>query len=410
MVQVLDEPYSASAQFGAGLGKSLPNMTQQFLDVYARKKENEALEKRGIDLKGISDPNTRSAIIQESLKRGTAINQGMGTVPDEFKGLLGGKNQQGQDFSSPGQQPQSQGLQGQGDSILSPQQIKQEAARRVQQKAQNRVPTTYEDELANVRAQNDDIVKYQASQQNAAAVADSALLRINPNATDEHRAYIHRKAEQYAQQNLTPAQLEKRLAEDTKRFTNQLNSIKKSLPPKRLLERAKNAALGTGRSAERANESIRLKLKPLLDQGFYDTARNLLSEVGYAPEERESVISNLGEVAKKSVAQLTKPKHFFHTFSGDEPELNPTSPEYDKFKQSISDVLKQDNATNLILLRKAYEDKGVDWRSFKNELDDLMVNKQFTPNEEQEKALDILDQPPLNRLEKVLHNLKLIGR
>jgi hypothetical protein len=90
MVQVLDEPYSAGAQFGAGLGRGLGQIPKQFADAFAMKKENEALEKMGIDLRGISDPKTRETLINRQLSNQAAQQEKQAKAQENLAPLEAG--------------------------------------------------------------------------------------------------------------------------------------------------------------------------------------------------------------------------------------------------------------------------------------------------------------------------------
>ena len=84
--------------------------------------------------------------------------------------------------------------------------------------------------------------------------------------------------------------------------------------------------------------------------------------------------------------------------------------ENEVFAENLGQVLQNDPSANLILLRKAYEDRGVDWNSFKDVIDQMTLNGQFKPDPEQIKAMELLDNPPLDRLDAILHHFKFTGR
>jgi hypothetical protein len=152
----------------------------------------------------------------------------------------------------------------------------------------------------------------------------------------------------------------------------------------------------------------------LLNEGLYDTARNLLSELGYHPEERESIIASLGEGPKKALAEMPKievkkePSFKKGYLTVDEVPL--TGAQQAIIKNNMTKAFKGDRDLNLVLLRKAYEDKGVDWRSFKDTLNEMILDGDVELNDDQFNHLDLMDTPPLNNLDKILHGLNLIGR
>lgn len=418
MVQVLEENRNPkfSERLMHGLSKASSEAASElprfFGERMLKEKENNKLKSLGIDIKDIQDPHTRSQIIAEELRRGTLNRQGEAGLPPEFRGpgQPTVNDQSGKGTPIPPEKSSA-------DKYLNPEQLKREAAKTYWQKRQAGGIADFQEELQLARQKNADIFQHQQVQALAGQKSDEALSKVLPEATDEHKAILRAKAEGYAEQGLSQSDIDRKIAQDATKFKNQLASIQRSLPPKRLLSRVKEKVLGTGREEEKQINSIRFKLKPLLDQGLYDTARNALSEVGYGPEEREQIISSLGEEAKKGLAAFPVVKEPYlgakrailgDIYGGDAGPLKPKDQE--KFEKNISDILKADPSTNLILLRKAYEDKKVDWRTYKDQLDKLMMDGEFEPNEDQTKALDLLDEPPLDRLDKILHTFNLIGR
>jgi hypothetical protein len=244
-------------------------------------------------------------------------------------------------------------------------------------------------------------------------VAEEKLLKVLPNATDEQRALFKRKGEEIAKESKSEADTERFLAKEAAKFKNQMANIKESIEPRRLLSGWKQDLLGTDRKAERAREDIRIKLKPLLDQGLYDTSRNLLSELGYYPEEREEIITSLGESTKRELAAFPKFSKEYKYKHGPHPhqELQPLSEDQQaKVTDSMRNIFKNDPKTNLLLLRRSFEEKGVDWKAFKDAFNDLLLNDEISLDDDQSNLEPLLDNPPLNNLEKILHGLKLIGR
>ncbi len=71
------------------------------------------------------------------------------------------------------------------------------------------------------------------------------------------------------------------------------------------------------------------------------------------------------------------------------------------------ETLTSDPSSNLILLRKAYDQKGVQWDEFKDQLNSLILSGEIKLNEDQFKMLNILEQPRLDNLDKILKELHL---
>jgi len=414
MVQILDSNPSFSQQLGAQLGKAGGTIAQQLA-------EDSILRKHGVDVAGLTG-YARDVKIKEGIKRAALIGEGrrgldpLGATPGNTQtpGIQSVQGQQAQ----PGTQPTSrqqmnqpiQQAQGQESKYVPPEQIKSLANRNAHEKLNRGIPTTIDAEVGLIEQDNARLAQHQARQEVAGAKARDALSKVYPDATDEQQAILARKAEQYITQGLSVGEQDRRMAVDAKNMKNQVSSIEKALPPKRFYTVAKEKLLGTGRSAEKTRESIRLKLKPLLDDAQFDTARTLLKNRGYGPEEAEAIVSNLSNETKKNL-QGFEPikKGAFH----DDPSyraFKEGSPEAQKFGQNLQQTMQADPATNLILLRKEYEDRGVDWRSFKDQLDNLQSQDVFKPNDDQMKQIDLLDQPPLDRLDVLLHNFGFKGR
>ena len=138
---------------------------------------------------------------------------------------------------------------------------------------------------------------------------------------------------------------------------------------------------------------------------------NYLVDEDLSQKRENLLISSLGESTNKTLAEMPKVRGFF-SFNDVAPEwMRGLSEEKQQaFTNNLGEVLEKDPSTNLVLLRKAYEDKGVDWKEFKNSMDSMIAEGKFKPSDDQLKALDILTQPPLDRLDKILFSLKLTGR
>ena len=61
-------------------------------------------------------------------------------------------------------------------------------------------------------------------------------------------------------------------------------------------------------------------------------------------------------------------------------------------------------------MRKAFEEKGVDWNEFKDALNELELNKEIKLEADQETQRHFLDSPPLSNLGKILKGLNIIGK
>ena len=234
-------------------------------------------------------------------------------------------------------------------------------------------------------------------------------------ASPEMKNIFEKKAEQAALRGESEADIKKSLVQDAKNLKDDINNIKKSIkPPARIWNKAGNAINNSKNlSDESVKNSTRIKVQPLLDQGLYDEARQLLDQVGYYPEEREAILTDQGENTKKILAQLPAAEKPKQKLTADKPfyqETELTPRQLEDFQNNLSQLVQADPSTNLILLRKSYEDKGIDWTQFKDGLDQLVINGQLKLSPDQKNQFRTLETPPLDRLEWLLHKLNLRGR
>lgn len=261
-----------------------------------------------------------------------------------------------------------------------------------------------------------DVAARKQSQREYGNLAVEKLVKLMPDATDEQKAYFKRKVEEKAASSESEAKIERYISKEATKFKDMVSAVEKDIPASRIYNKPFQNLLGKDKSAIQARDDMRVKLKPLLDAGLYDTARNLLSKKGYYPEERESIITDLSEGSLRGLAEMPQIRKFtkITPFPG-APSIE-KEPLTEFQQQIVSDSLKnifnKDPSTNLILLRRAFEDeKGVDWRDFKDSLNKLILSGEIKElNDDQFNHLKELDGPPLNNIDKILHGLKLIGR
>lgn len=302
--------------------------------------------------------------------------------------------------------------------VASNQQLLQWAKNYAAQKTQAGVPTTIPEAYEELKAINADNINANelvekerkervASQREYGVIAENQLAKVLPGASGEETAYIKKQVEQLAGENASEADIERLAAAEARKYKNLISKVSQDIPASRVYNRPFQDLMGTSKSAEQARKDLRVKVQPLLDAGLYDKTRNVLSERGYYPEEREMIIGDLGENSLKTVSQMPKIATDVNVAleDGYYPEQE------NAFKQNLNEVLEKDPSTNLILLRRKYElEKGVTWRLFKDSLNEAIEKGIFKPNDDQFNQLNNLDQPPLNGLDKILHGLGIIGR
>jgi hypothetical protein len=246
------------------------------------------------------------------------------------------------------------------------------------------------------------------------------LLKVFPDATPEMQAIQKKKAEEYAAsgKGKSEADIDRYLATEAKNFKNLYSNVQKDLSAPRLQNQLQRAFLQSSKDFNQAAADLRVKLKPLLGLGLYDTARNLLTDLGYYPEEREQIINPMGEKETTVLNRVPKAQRRMKTESpigihGFGTPYIYEEGQKENIEQGLNDLYEANPNFSLPLARKSFEDKGYDWRIFKDAFNDFenrleQEEKRLSTDQQNQRA--ILDTPPLNLLEKVLHGLNLIGR
>jgi len=409
-----------------GKGKNKPSTTSR-----SSKSSNINIEKSSPQNKTV--PRENPQFINES--EGVQTNQ-----PDEFS------NQQ-----SSGNLPQRQ-TSGQVEPVADVNQLWEDGQRIADERTKKGLPTTAEEgfNIAQAtnqqRIANNQLIKGEEAEQineqiRYAALGESALNKyfgelspdgktIISSASPKMLSILEKNAVRYAKENKSEAQIKSLLFQDAKELKDDISNITSSPKPKRAWTRAGQKSLDTGREAEKEELAIRNKLKSLLEKGLHDEARVALAKTGRYPEEIENLVASQGESTKKILSDFDpikkieaqkKPKWTPPEFEDiltnigqpwkrfQKQEVYKTEDEA-QFSQNLSQVLESDPKTNLILLRKSYEDKGVDWRLFKDQLDRLVSEGKFKMDGEQRNQYDRLDEPPLDGLDKILFDFHLKGR
>lgn len=276
-----------------------------------------------------------------------------------------------------------------------------------------------------------DLANRIAAQQANGDLAEAALQKLIPNASDEERAIFRKEGEDVSLRSKSEAQKQIFLAKQASKYKDQISNIQKGLSAPRLQNSLSRSIRGTESSLRQAENDARSQVKPLIDKGLYDKSRQLLEGAGFYPEERERIV--FGELPKafsETVDSIPKAKtekknySLFNTGIGNLQEAaRPTQYEQsslDELKNNILDVFKKDPGfeagkesqyVNLIQLRKLYEDKGYDWRVFKDTLNDLYAEGEIQLTDDQQNQFNsYLNEPPLDNIGKILYKLKLRGR
>jgi hypothetical protein len=437
MIQILPKVKSPGEKFGEALGGGLGQGFSEGMEERRKKnlqgKENAALkDKYGIDVEGVLDPTTRSQIIGEELRRGRILKEGKAAseIDTSLTGNQAGKRKIESEISPRGEnnlemqdkaivQPkQSQKTIPSKQTILTPDQLQQRTKEVFQQYNEKGIPTTIDQVYADLYSKNEQNKGHnqhiESEQNKYGDLAHQILTEKIQNPSESIIGLMRKKGEELAFSG-SEADIRSEIGKEVVNLKNAISKAEKTIKSKNVFGASKRDILGSSRSAEQELNSYKAAVKPLLDKGLYDEARAAItSNSDLMPEEVETIVSNLGEPSKKIVGQMDKMKP-----SIKQRQLQPYgyvdkqtySPEQqEKIQQNVNDVLKNEPSVNLILLRKAFEDKGIEWDAFKEAIDNAYLSGDVKMTPDQENQMETLDSPPLNRLEKILHGFRLIGR
>lgn len=414
----------------ANAGQAAGQGVSQYLKGQA---ENKKLSGLGFDVNAISDPRIREQVLQDQMTFGRKMKQSniASEVNNEMYGnkLASGGQTQDKSLGTP-QQPDQYGnfpepeTEGSKRRIETPEEVISTGLRTAALNRERGNNMSDEEGIAQARARNDEKRQYNQDveadkQQRVTAQRDygkkgaDALAEVYPDATPEMQAKFKKMGEDAAKNNTSEALFEKQLAEEARKYKNMIANIKNSAQAPVLTEKLKRSILGNNRERQEAITDIRIQLEPLLKDGFYDSSRLLLAEKGYSPESVESIISDLGEGSRKTLAQLPemkfkkfekKGKGLFNPI----PQAERIEESYAKTRENMQQVFEAEPSVNLTLLRKAYMEKGFDYRTFKNNLNEMIQNGEIQLNDEQFNQLAYLEEPPYNEAEQLIKGIKLI--
>lgn len=312
--------------------------------------------------------------------------------------------------------------------LLTPSQKVDEIKRLHADAIKNNVPMSWDQARAEVNASEADKKAHNAeveaenkaqaqSQREYGKRGVNHLKSVFSDSTPEMDAIFEKKAEEYAatEEGKSEANFDRHMATEAKNFKNTYSNIQKDLSAPRIQNQMERAFNGSEKDFEQAANDLRVKLKPLLDLGLYDTSRKLLTDLGYYPEEREQIINPMSQRLKTLMNKVPKTQKTLQgkpVVLANIPQANPSYNPQDlqNIKNGLRDLKEADPNFSLVLARKAFQDKGYDWRVFKDALNSLQLEEGFKLESDQQNQQSVLDTPPLNTLQKILQGLNIIGR
>jgi hypothetical protein len=159
-----------------------------------------------------------------------------------------------------------------------------------------------------------------------------------------------------------------------KKLTDEITNYKKTVAiATHSVNEPPQNKMGDDSLGESVINDLKRKLDPILKMGLYAKARDILSQKGYGPEQRESVISNLSESTNKLLSEIPtlRTHQKLEHRNGMPTTLRDYSPDQKEvINNTMAKIFKADPSANLILLRRQMRDeKNIDWRAFKDGLD-----------------------------------------
>lgn len=300
--------------------------------------------------------------------------------------------------------------------MSTPAELSREAKRLSADRTKNGIPTTPQDALKELLGYEDQKKLHNAevdletnqrkqSQKDYGDLAVEKLNSVFKGANDEIKSIFKKKGEELAKSQMSEADIERSLATEARNFKNSLVNVEKEMDAPRLYNAISRGANSSYKNFEDSVKDMRLTLKPLLSEGLYDTARDLLSKKGYGLEEREMIINPMGEREKTIMNRVPiirpTPKGLFNEVPG--------KGNIEDIKSTIKELKIVNPNFSPVLARKQFEDKGYDWRDFKNAWNALQ-EEGFELTDDQFNQSGNLNSPPLGNIEKILHGLNFTGR
>lgn len=246
-----------------------------------------------------------------------------------------------------------------------------------------------------------------------AQTAQQMLQAHMPDATAAQLGDIASKV-----QNLrgSPGDIQKQLADIITQETNKVGRLKSTHGGAGLINTIKELV----KEGYSPTESERIKEAALASKDVDKVkAREILAKKGFHAEARERALSSLEPSVHKMIQQLPKQTSkwkalfagegkgkFLQKTEGASTRANEIRK--DQITQNLQQVLSAHPNANLVLLRKEYEKRGVDWRDFKDAISSIEEQGLINLSDEQKSMIKDITRPPLDRLEKALRRMKLV--
>ena len=316
----------------------------------------------------------------------------------------------------PGNIPQA-ATSGQKLPLSTPQELIPQAKELAAQRTKAGIPTNAKEALEELKeverekkSYNDQIDKELAQrvkgQQTYGERAVEYLRKVDPKAGDEVEAIFQKKGEEIARNGGSEADINRALAKEAEKYKIAIENVNEDLSAPRAYKFLR-AVNGNYKNFNQAAEDLRKTMQPLIDMGLYNKARSLLEKKGYGTEETEMILHPLSDQGLSFIRQTPKLK--IQIGKGPFGIAPPPKIDPNNIKSALQKVKNVDPNFSPVLARKAFEDLGYDWRSFKDAWNELL-NEGFELTDDQRQMQGYLDEPPVNLLDSFLSGLNLTGR
>lgn len=415
--------------FGAELAGSLGETAGRFLpQELSQQLENAALKKQGFNLAGVRDPTMRQQLAQMQMQRMQRLAEGM---------VKEGLSRKPQPPVVPPQVIKPDAT----PSATKPDATLEEINERIASKQQSEI----ERQVAEAQAFGivPDVGLIRERQTKYGDIFQDALLKTggtvlaprldslgnpllddkgkpilenvgDPTAYSEELKAIARELGQNAYSSGKDEQTIRREATQlANRIANAKDQAQKILAPsiKREIQEFFKGNLSRT-SEKKLIASASSAIKPFVEIGAAGEAREYLARAGWNPEQIESIIqkasgTGFSESTRNVLATLPQFQ---------QPEMVKFGPRkgevygakqlpesaYPAVQEALFSILESDPNANLILLRKEFEKKGVDWQTFKQAVDEAVVQKRINNRSKAyQYAEKVLTKPPLSILDTI---------
>jgi hypothetical protein len=428
MVQIINEYRKPTTQ--EKFGQAFANAGQAAATEIPKYMQDKAeidyfKEKYGADYSKLG-PELRRAAMADRLSRGNAVEAANASIPQDLRdasqATMPSTNEPMTENGEPNLSYQREAIP-KKERLPTPQEERLQAANIVKQRTKSGIPTSFQEALNEVqqgtqskRVHNQqvdiDAAQLRQNQTDYGNLGVQKAIDVGLGNNKDILEMFKKRGEEAALNNVSQADISKDLADQAKSIKHTIYKLSQKKGPDRAF--SFNKALGYDKKDETIKQEIRKDIQPLLDLGLYDTARNALYKVGYGKEETEALITDLGEGSRTVLGTMPNIKPIENmSFNTGAPEW--ANPEYtpqqkELINSSVKDILQKEPSVNFLLLRKAFEEKGVDWRHFKEAINDAVWSGDFKITPEQDKHMTDLEEPPLDKLYKLLEKFNLVGR